>query len=591
MIKSLDTIAEIRRFEEPNNFFEKLSPGEQKEFANELFSRLQYDFTNVSICLLDTGLNNGHPLLSGSCEDDCLQSVNAAWQTSDHDGHGTEMAGVALFHNLKEKLLSKEKIVIHHRLESVKILPPPPGANDPQLYGDITKQAISLAEIARPNNVRTLCMAITEDDKYSITDGTPSSWSGSIDTIISGADDDTKRLFFISAGNVDFSDMKAGYPDANLISPVQSPGQAWNAITVGAFSNDITILDENLKSYHAVANSGELSPYSSTSKIWASKWPIKPEILCDGGNVATDGSAYMDCSDLSLLTTSHQHLKHPFSTICATSSATAQASWIAAQIMSEYPGIWPETVRALIVHSADWTSEMKRLFIAGKDKKGYGRRDLLRTCGYGIPNLERAIQCISNRVNLVIEGEIQPFAKNKKMKEMHLHTLPWASDILRSIGETPALLKITLSYFVEPGPGEIGWRDKYRYPSCQLRFDVKNINETKKDFLKRIDVKMREDNDRGSGYSGSTEWFLGPQNRDVGSIHSDFKKVNAVDLCDANFVAVYSVIGWWRERTNLKLYDKKVRYSLIVSISTPETDVDLYTPIITQIQQPVSIPV
>jgi hypothetical protein len=180
LIKCLDTIAEIRRFEEPTSFFEELSPSEQKEFADDLFSRLQNDFTKVSICLLDTGLNNGHPLLSDACEDDCLQTVNPAWATSDHDGHGTEMAGVALFYNLKDRLLSSEDIVIRHHLESVKILPPPPGVNDPQLYGDITKQAISLAEITRPDTERALCMAVTEKNQFSINDGTPSSWSGAI---------------------------------------------------------------------------------------------------------------------------------------------------------------------------------------------------------------------------------------------------------------------------------------------------------------------------------------------------------------------------------------------------------------------------
>lgn len=77
---------------------------------------------------------------------------------------------------------------------------------------------------------------------------------------------------------------------------------------------------------------------------------------------------------------------------------------------------------------------------------------------------------------------------------------------------------------------------------------------------------------------------MGADNRDVGSIHSDFREQNAVDLCEANYIAVYPVIGWWRERAYLKCYDKRVRYSLVVSISTPEANVDLYTPIITQIE-------
>lgn len=39
----------------------------------------------------------------------------------------------------------------------------------------------------------------------------------------------------------------------------------------------------------------------------------------------------------------------------------------------------------------------------------------------------------------------------------------------------------------------------------------------------------------------------------------------------------------------MKKYNEKVRYSLIVSLSTKETEVDLYTPIITEIQTPIQI--
>ena len=104
---------------------------------------------------------------------------------------------------------------------------------------------------------------------------------------------------------------------------------------------------------------------------------------------------------------------------------------------------------------------------------------------------------------------------------------------------------------------------------------------------------MRGDDnkDNGEGSSGSQHWYLGSDNRDVGSIHSDFREQNSVDLCEANYIAVYPVIGWWRERTHLKFNNKKVRYSLIFSISTPETEVDLYTPIVTQIETTTQTPI
>ena len=105
-------------------------------------------------------------------------------------------------------------------------------------------------------------------------------------------------------------------------------------------------------------------------------------------------------------------------------------------------------------------------------------------------------------------------------------------------------------------------------------------------FKKRINVMMRGDDrkDKGEGSSGSSRWYLGSDNRDVGSIHSDFIRANAVDLCNANYIGVFPVIGWWKERSHLGKCNSKMRYSLVVSLSTPSTGIDLYTPIITQVQ-------
>ena len=595
-ISTCPYIAEIRRAQEATTFFEELSNNEQQEWIDELLGRTHFQNDNVSICLLDTGLTSSHPLLNKAIQNDGVQAVKPVWGTGDHQGHGTEMAGIALYRDLRQALEDTGDIFIPQKLESVKILPPK-SANPYELYGAITEQAIALAEIANPNMKRILCMAVTSQE-YNTLDGSPTSWSASIDNITSAADEESeKRLFFISAGNVCPDELNVGYPNSNTLHSIESPGQAWNAITVGAYSENIVISNSSYKDHSAVADAGELSPYSSTSETWSSKWPIKPEILLDGGNMATNGSDFTECADLSLLTTNYRPLLKQFSTIWGTSSATAQAAWMGAQLLAEYPNAWPETIRALIIHSASWTEKMKKQFCV-EDKKTKGRRRLLRTCGYGIPNLQKAIQCMNNSVNLIVQGELQPFEKKrmeksmkKGMHEMHFHKLPWPKEQLRSLGEVPVTLKVTLSYFIEPGPGEVGWKDKYRYPSCGLRFDVINANETPEDFKKRVNFKMRGEDrkDKGDGSSGSERWYLGSDNRDVGSIHSDFCKLNAVDLCDCNFIAVYPVIGWWRERDYLGKYDSQVRYSIIVSLATPKIDVDLYTPIITEIKNAVEV--
>ena len=586
ILETCDYIAEIRKSPEANSFFIGLSKKDQSEWIDDLLSRTKYVDTNVSICILDGGINEYHPLIAPFISEHDIHTVNETWGTQDDYAHGTEMAGLTLYYDLNRNLESGDPITIDHSTESVKILPKS-NDNPPELYGALTRQAVSIAEINNPIRRRVMCMAVTSDTT-DLNDGRPTSWSAAIDSITSGAEENgEKRLFFISAGNIETYQMnEIVYPQTNEVNSVDDPGQSWNAVTVGGFSKDV-LVDDDLKGFYSVASLYGLSPYSKTSLMWNYKWPIKPEILLDAGNVASNGSDYSSSDNLSILTTCSDIKSGCFTTINGTSPATAQASWIAAKIMAVYPDIWPETVRALIIHSAEWSEDMQCKFNTDNKKKS-GRRYLLRMCGYGIPDLERAIHCYNNSVSMVIQGELQPFINTGgkgHMKDMDLHEIPWPKEVLISLGEINAKLKVTLSYFIEPGPGEIGWKDKYRYPSCGLRFDVINSNESIDDFKKRVNVKMRGDDkkDKGEGTSGSERWYLGSDNRDVGSIHSDFIETSAVNLSNINYIAVYPVIGWWRERTHLGKCNSKIRYSLIVSISTPERNADLYTPIINQI--------
>ncbi|MDK8503300.1 hypothetical protein QP860_09715 [Aerococcus sp. UMB1112A] len=81
----------------------------------------------------------------------------------------------------------------------------------------------------------------------------------------------------------------------------------------------------------------------------------------------------------------------------------------------------------------------------------------------------------------------------------------------------------------------------------------------------------------------SNRWLLGTNNRDVGSIHSDVWEDTASNLAENRFIAVYPGGGWWNKRQHLKKYNNKIKYSLIISISTPDEEIDLYTPIQNQI--------
>lgn len=590
MLASSEHVAEFRRAKETARFFMESQNRDQTAWAEDLRKRLQVDpDTLVAVCVLDTGANNGHILLQPILADNDLHCVNPSWGVNDHHGHGTWMCGVSAFGDLVNALQGSGPVAVRHFMESAKILPPS-GQNQPDLYGYVTIQGMMRAEIQAPDRLRIGCMAVTAEDGRDR--GRPSSWSAAIDSLTSGYSDERKRLFIVSAGNCDDEVNWASYPEGNLTYEVHDPGQSWNALTVGAYTEKAVLTDPSLKDYTPLAKPGELSPFNSTSLSWESKWPLKPDIVLEGGNVARapDGN-FTESDELSLLTTGHQPTIRQFHTICATSAAAALAARMAAQIQAQYPDAWPETIRGLLIHSASWPDALKQQLLPAAVPGQYTKTDyrtLLRTCGYGVPSLNRALASASNSLTLISQAEIQPYEKSK-MNEMHLYRLPWPREELLRLGELPVALRVTLSYFTEPGPGEIGWKDRYRYAGFSLRFDVNDSTESEKQFRNRLNVAARDEGETVETTGASTRWELGAQNRNKGSIHSDIWHSTAAQLATTNFVGVFPIVGWWRERTHLNRYNQKARYSLIVSLETPEETVDIYTPVAVQLGIPIEI--
>lgn len=594
LVEHSDSIAEFRAAHEVATFFTEQENRDQEKLVDALLARLDTrGQSQVAVLILDHGVNNGHRLLRPFLSDGDKHSVLSDWGTHDQHGHGTLMAGMAAYGDLLQVLNLSGRVVVTHRLESSKILPPPPEQNPKRLWGHYTSQGISLAQIQAPDRKRIICLAVTSADARGL--GRPSSWSGKIDELASGYEDDIQRLIIVSAGNVDDPEDWKRYPDSNLTREVHDPAQAWNALTVGAFTDKTRITDPTMPGFTVVAEAGGLSPFSSTSLTWpARKWPIKPEVLFEGGNVAKGpNDQIFDHDDLKLLSTYHDPQVAQFASFDGTSAATAQAAWMAAKIQAAYPDAWPETLRGLIVHTAEWTEAQKRSFLGDQRKASYAK--LARTCGYGVPNLERALSCAANSLTLIAEDTIQPFDKHPSdgrpiCREMHLYRLPWPTEVLRDLGETAVRLRVTLSYFIEPSPGEIGWRDRYRYASHALRFELNGPEESENEFVQRINAKAREDDEHPGTEGPGDRWTLGDA-RNVGSVHSDIWKGNAVELSASNLIAVHPAVGWWRERHHLGRWNRQTRYSLIVSIQLPGQEIDIYTPVAVQVGIPSPVPI
>lgn len=588
-VMTLNSIAELRRAKETADFFDSLRPDEQHEWVDELLLRMttpSADDDAPYVCLLDTGVNEAHPLLATSIAQQDTHTVEPVWGTNDNEGHGTEMAGLALLGDLTPVLASSDLIELSHRLESVKILDRNhSNQGNPEHHGYLTVEAVSRPEVTYPIRRRVFSLTITAKD--SRDKGRPSAWSATIDRLAVDYENqgETQRLFVISAGNIQDPNAWNQYPDSNSTDSIHDPGQAWNAITVGASTELIHITEPDTDDYQPIAPQGGLSPFSTTSNVWESHWPLKPDIVFEGGNVAKDAFGAVWTPSLSLLTTSSDINARLFTTSNATSAATALAARMAARLMAEYPRLNVETIRGLIIHSAEWTPAMKQQFLS--DPINPSKSDvasLVRHCGFGQPEISRALWSVENSLTLICEDSLQPFiregSKPPKLRDMNLHRLPWPLEELEALGETEVEMRVTLSYFIEPNPSHRGVKSRYRYESHGLRFDVKRPHESDDEFRHRINLVARDAEEGGNTSSGDDpNWLLGTRNRHRGSVHTDIWKGEAADLASRGMVAVFPVSGWWKTRQKLERYNQHASYSLLVSIRAPKVDIDLYSAI------------
>jgi len=280
---------------------------------------------------------------------------------------------------------------------------------------------------------------------------------------------------------------------------------------------------------------------------------------------------------LSLLTTRRRSGSELLSRSGDTSGATSSAARLGALVAAEYPDIWPETLRALLIHSGRWTPAMRHQFTQ------FSRRDqmdrILRCFGFGVPDLSRALYSLYHQLTLVIQERMQPFRiqdREAKTNEMHLHRIPWPAEVLSNLGSAQVRMRVTLSYFIEPKPGQRGTSRRYRYASHGLRFEVKTALESDAEFLARINREARDAEDAtGSSGSDSSEWLIGPRLRNRGSLHSDVWMGSAADLAAKDAIAVFPVLGWWRDARRPDRCERQVRYSLVVSIESDATEIEI----------------
>lgn len=536
-----------------------------------------------SVVVLDTGIATTHPLLRGAIRS-AGSAVPGLDSPEDVYGHGTKMAGIAL-HSDVGAVVEAGSATASHWLQSVRILMAPgqgtASEENRHMWPRITEDAIKLAEeVDSFPRRRAFALAVTRP----LEPVEPTLWSHALDQLAYG--EGRGRLLCVSAGNARdhrWLELAKDYPQLHLTEKIQDPAQAANVLTVGAYTSKTSIPPApDYEEGRPIAPKGGISPYTTTGPQ-GSPWPIKPDVVLEGGNLLLAGKLPdNNVATLVTLTTGHRLLfNRPLSTIAMTSEATAHAARMAAAIWAVEPSLRPETVRGLIVHSASWTSTMMQQFRSLDDR--------LAACGYGVPDLAFARDCARDRATVIVEDEIPNALKEevpkkkppkrastkltepKLVRKMKVFRLPVPDDIAGHTG-TDVELRVTLSYFPEPNKFH-----RKVYHGLDLKWDMQGPQESEGEFWQRINELMRPMDDEGkrrkTSDTKSFPWKIGPQKRSRGTVQSDRWEGRAVYLAEPKLIAVYPVLGWWEQRKQLR--ECSMRFSLIVSITGP----NIYSPI------------
>jgi hypothetical protein len=393
--------------------------------------------TAPRLSVLDSGLASNHPLLAPSVGD--AQSFVPKLGPADESGHGTAVAGLALFGDVAA-CLSQRRFEPHVWLLSGRILD-----GDNEATGFVENHITRAVEYFVEHYA---CKVFN----LSIGDRRKPYSGGHLRGLAATLDELSRRhgvLFVVSAGNYHGTDeqnapqWKTGYPGYLLeeTARIIDPAPALNALTVGSIAryeqSRAAQRHPTDVSYQPVARADQPSPFSRRGP--GPGEAVKPELVAYGGNYAVDLRDANETPAKGLL--GEPAPAHDFATngrllrdFVGTSFAAPHVAHLAARLVGQYPWATANLVRALIVGHAAVPPAARAL--------GLKDADLRKLVGYGKPRDEQCLYSLERCVSLVAEeklGEDQHHFFEVPLPEDFLGPSRRARGITIGLAHTPLI--------------------------------------------------------------------------------------------------------------------------------------------------------
>jgi hypothetical protein len=557
---------------EPDEFAEIVKREGLPDAAPPPFQLEPPESNAPKVCVIDSGIQERHSLLKAAIDSKNSRSwiPGKTEETADfvtNGGHGTRVAGAVLYPKTIPRSGAEKAVcwiqnarVLNDKCKLPKQLFPP------TLLGDIV-------EFYHADKTGTKIF------NHSITGAVPcrtqymSAWAAAIDNLTWQKD----ILFIVASGNLPLNGSIGStrlsvqehlaanrkYPDYLLKDScrVANPAQSFQALTVGSISS----VSYHVPPYSSISQKDKPSAFSCSGLgIWET---IKPEVVEYGGDLVKDEGTPPNitypknvCPELVRSTLNGGPAVAADNV--GTSFAAPKVSHIAACLAAELPDENCLLYRALIVQSArlpEWAEE---------------KLDTIRLMGYGIPNLERALNNSPSRITLITRDE-----RLIRGRQAHVYQVKLPEE-LRTQGEAFDIrVEVTLSYKAQPRRTR---RNRRKYLSTWLDWDCSKKGEDPQRFLARILDKYDAPEDAEKG-EGIFKWTLGKQNnhgiikdvsRSAGTLQKDWTTVKSFELTEAFCIAVVGHEGWNNDP------DATVPYSLVVSFEAVGVNIPIYAPLV-----------
>ncbi|HEX8110387.1 MAG TPA: S8 family peptidase [Kofleriaceae bacterium] len=348
------------------------------------------------VCVIDSGIVEGHPLLAHTIAEKHSKAYPAALGPpipgagTDAARHGTGVAGVTLYGDIARCVTSKTfepaASLINARIldDNIEL--------DPERMPYVRQIVDDVGSICRIFN---LSLGLEPA-------GTAlSSYASDLDALARERD----AIFIVSAGN---EPPWIKYPDPTQLPDhpkylleegmaVRQPAEALNVLTVGSIT---TANDPHppSTSIRGAAGKRASSPFTRAGAI---RNVVKPDLVEEGGEVGID-------TQLNRWALSNPGLRIPttgpefatgkvFTYTDGTSIAAPKVAYFVARILGVMPDASANLVRALLVNSAGFP----------EGAQTYPLAQAMRLCGFGVPNLNRALFCTDARATAYFAGEIE----------------------------------------------------------------------------------------------------------------------------------------------------------------------------------------